>query len=190
MEGPATSGEAKLIELGGTLEFRDLLKFQYSQCYRRTWWLVLLMIAISFFGVLLVGILAVLNSDLEFARTTGTPFLLLFAFWIALAAAPYRGARRQLKTNISLANPITTTFSSEGIHRTGSHFSGDLSYQALWEVCETRSLFLLYTGAGSALLLPKRFFRDAAQENDWRVFVERQIAPKRISKAGFLGRRL
>ncbi len=148
------------------------------------------MTLVSLFGLLLVALVAVLTSDLEVVRSTSIPLLLLFAFWAFLAWVPYRGARRQLQTNISLTQPITSAFSSEGIHRAGSQFSSDLSYKALWEVRETKSLFLLYPGAGSAILLPKRFFNDTAQENDWRVLIETQIAPKRIAKPGLLGRRL
>jgi hypothetical protein len=68
------------------------------------------------------------------------------------------------------------------------YFSSEISYEALWAVRETKSLFLLYLGAGSAILLPKRFFKDAAQQSDWRIFLQQQISPKRIMRSGFLGR--
>jgi hypothetical protein len=176
------------VELSGTLAFRDLLKFQYSQCYRRTWWIVLLMTIISFVGVLLAVVVAVLTPDLELARHNGTPFLLLLVFWTCIVTTPYWAAKRQMKTTVPLSAPITYIFSSKSIHRTGTHFSSDISYEALWAVRETRSLYLLYLGAGSALVLPKRFFKDAAQQDDWRTLVEQRISPKCITKSGFLSR--
>jgi hypothetical protein len=177
-----------LVELSGTLAFRDLLKFQYSQCYRHTWWIVLLMTLISLAGVLLAAVVALLTSDLELVRRNGTPFLLMLMFWTFVIASPYLAAKRLMKTTIPLSASITCIFSSRGIHRSGLHFSSEISYEALWAVRETKSLFLLYSGAGSAFVLPKRFFKDASQQNDWRILVEQRISPKRIMRSGFLGR--
>ena len=109
-------------------------------------------------------------------------------FWICVVTAPYRGAKRQMKTSIPLSGQIVHVFSSQGIHRSGAHFSSDTSYEALWAVRETKSLFALYFSASSAFVLPKRFFRDAAQQNDWRILVEEHISPKVITRSGFLGR--
>ncbi len=176
------------MELGGTLEFRDVLRFQYSQCFRRTWWFVLLTTVVSFAGVLLAVVAVVLTSDLDMARRNGTPLLLAFLFWIVIVTTPYRAAKRQMKTNIPLSAPIQYIFSSSAIEGSGSHFSSELSYEALWKITETKSLFLLYLGEGSALVLPKRFFKDGTQEHDWRTFVEQRISPKHITKSGFLGR--
>ncbi len=178
------------VDLSGTLAFSDLLKFQYSQCYRYTWWLVLVFMLVSFVGVLLAVAVAVLTPEHDLARRGGTWFLLLLIFWICVATAPYRGAKRQMKTSIPLSGQILYVFSSQGIHRSGTHFSSDISYEVLWAVRETKSLFALYLSASSAVVLPKRFFKDAAQEKDWRVLVEEHISPKVITKAGFLGRRL
>jgi hypothetical protein len=146
------------------------------------------MLLVSLVGVLLAAVAALLTSDLELARRNGTPFLLLLIFWVVLATTPYRGAGRLMKTNIPLSGPITYVFSSQGIRRSGLHFSSEISYKALWAVRETKSLFLLYLGAGSAIVLPKRFFKDAVQQNDWRNLVERGISPKGVTKSGFLGR--
>jgi hypothetical protein len=177
-----------LIELSGTLSFRDLLKFQYSQCYRRTWWIVLLMMLLSLAGVLLAALVVLLTSDWDLARRNGTPFLLVVLFWTYVVAVPYFGAKRQMKSNTALSSSIMFVFSPRGIQRTGMHVSSEISYQGLWAVRETKSSFLLYLSTASAIALPKRFFNDSGQENDWRVLVEQGISPKRITKAGFLGR--
>ncbi|HTC35902.1 MAG TPA: YcxB family protein [Bryobacteraceae bacterium] len=146
------------------------------------------MTLVSLVGVVLALIVVVLTPDLEFVGRNGTPFLLMLAFWVFIATAPYFGAKRQMKTTIPLSASVTWIFSSQGIHRTGLHFSSDMSYEALWAARETKSLFLLYLGARSALVLPKRFFKDAAQQHEWRILIEERISPKRITKAGFLGR--
>jgi hypothetical protein len=70
----------------------------------------------------------------------------------------------------------------------GMHFSSEIGYEALWSVRETKSLFLLFLGAGSAVVLPKRFFKDPVQQSDWRILLEQRILPKSITTSGFLGR--
>jgi hypothetical protein len=177
-----------LVELSGTLAFRDLLRFQYFHSYRRTWWIIALMLLGTLVGVLLTVVAVLPNSDFELARRSGTWFLLLLIFWVVIVTTPYRGAKRLMKTNASVSAPITWIFSSRGMHRTGLRFSSEISYEALWAVRETKSLYLLNLSAASALLLPKRFFRDAVQQNDWRIFVEQRISPKRITRLGLLGR--
>jgi hypothetical protein len=177
-----------LVELSGTFAFRDLLNFQYSHCYRRTWWIILPMMLVTLGGVLLAVMVALLTPDLRLALHNGTPFLLLLAFWLCIVTSPYRGAKRLLKTSTQLSSPITYTFSAQGIHSTGIHSSSDISYEALWAVRETKSLFLLYLNATSAIVLPKRFFKDPIQQNNWRLLVEQLIFPKSITKSGFLSR--
>jgi hypothetical protein len=176
------------IELTGTIAFGDVLRFQYAQCYRRTWWIVLLLMFFSFVGFLLALTVAILTPTHDFARVGGIWFALLSVYWILLGTAPYRGAKKQMKTNTPLAAPIQYIFSSQGVHRSGVHFSSDISYEALWAVRETKSMFLLYLSASSAFVLPKRFFKDDSQHNEWRIFVTRQISPKAITSSGFLGR--
>ena len=176
------------VELSGALTFRDLLKFQYAQCYSRTWWIVALMLLVSFLFVLLALVVLVMTSNFDLVRRNGTPFLLLFLFWIWMAITPYRGAKRQMKTSIPLSSPIRHVFSLEGVEQSGASFSSQISSTDLWAVRETKSLYLLNLSASSALVLPKRFFQDAAQQNEWRAFMERRISPKRIAKTGFLAR--
>ena len=139
-------------------------------------------------GLLLAVLAGLLTSDLEVVVDRGTPFFLLLAFWIVLLTTPYRIAKKQMKTNMALFGPIKYIFSSLGMNHSGLHFSSDVAYQGLWAVAETKSLYLLYYGEGSAFLVPKRFFRDAGQQNDWRILIEQGISPKGIEKPGFLAR--
>jgi uncharacterized membrane protein SirB2 len=181
-----------VVELSGTFTFRDVLKYQYSQCYQRTWWIVLptmlIGLIVSLVGIVLAVIVGLLIPNGKPALHNGPPFLLLLIFLIILATTPYRGAKRLMKTSARLSAPITYAFSTQAIHSTDIHSSSDVSYDALWAVRETKSLFLLHLNASSAIVLPKRFFKDAAQEKDWRLLVEERISPKRITKSGFLGR--
>jgi hypothetical protein len=176
------------VELTGTFAFSDVLKFQYSQFYRRTWWIVVLITLVPLVGIVLALLVVVLTHNFQLALRNGTPFLLLLLFWIVLMTTPYRVAKKQWSTTRALSGPTTFTFSPRGMHQTGLLFSSDISYEALWAVRETKSLLLIYTSARSALVLPKRFFKDAAQQNEWRILIEERISPKRITRSGFLGR--
>jgi hypothetical protein len=175
------------VELDGTLAFDDLLRTYCLQCFQRTWWIILPVMLVSLVPVLVTPVVVLLTSDWEVARKA-TPFFLLLIIWALLATTPYRGAKRLLKTNVNLCAPIKYTFSSRGINSIGTYFSSELSYEALWTVRETKSLFLLYTSAGTGIVLPKRYFKDEAQQNDWRALVEQGISPKHITNSGFLGR--
>ena len=146
------------------------------------------MLLLSLLGVLLAVVVALLTPEVELARRGGTAFLLLLVFWTCMLTTPYWGAKRLMKTTVTLSAPITYVFSSRGIHCTGMHFSSEVSYEALWTVRETKTLFVLFWGASSALVLPKRLFKDAVQQNDWRILLEQRISPKGIAKPGFLGR--
>ncbi|MGA2214528.1 MAG: YcxB family protein [Bryobacteraceae bacterium] len=150
--------------------------------------MMLIGLIVSVVGVGLAAIVALLTPDLTLAIHNGTPFLLLLIFWAVLVTTPYRGAKRLIKTSAWISAPTTYTFSTRAIHSTGIHSSSDISYEALWAVRETKSLFLLYLNAALAIVLPKRFFKDVAQENDWRLLLEQRISPKGIAKPGFLGR--
>jgi hypothetical protein len=170
-----------IFELSGLTKLSDLVRFQYSHCYRRTWWFIVLMTMVSLAGVLLAITVVVMTSNRHLALHNGTPFLLLLVFWGTIIAGPYLGAKRQLKSNAILSAPINWAFSSGVISRTGPHFSSEVSYEALWAVRETKTMYLLYLSSSAALILPKRFFEHASRQNAWRGFIEERIAPKRIA---------
>jgi len=181
----------KVYELRGTLTLSDLVRFQYFNFLRRTWWFVIVVMLILLAGVILAAVLAFVFHDYKTASTNGIPILLVFLFWCAaLTVLPYAGARKQLRTNASIREPFVYTFSPEGIHFRNAFISGETSWNAFWRICETKSLFCLYPGAGAAWVLPKRFFKDDAEQNGWRRLVEEKIAPKKIMRPGFVGRRI
>ena len=167
----------KAYELGGTFTLSDVVRFQYFHALRRTWWVVIGVTLIVLAEVILAAVLALEFHNYEIVRY-GTPIALLFLLWLGIITVlPYTAARKQLKTGVSLREPIIYPFSPQGIHYKSAFSSGETSWKAFWRICETKSLFCLYSSASSALVLLKRFFKDEAEQSDWRRLVEQQIAP-------------
>ncbi len=177
------------IEVTGTLSRDELLRFHYFHSYRRTWWMVIIMMLVCLIAlvVALVGLsLGVYGASLKLgAIVLGWLFFCSFC----TIALPKRAAKRYLDSNISLRGPVTYTFGEEGIQITSPHSSGENAWTAVWNVYESNSLFCVYYGTVLAHVLPKRFFKNEMEQIQWRALVERQISPKRIVSPGVVGRR-
>ena len=179
----------EVIELRGTFMLSDLVRFQYFHSLRRTWWVKIVVTLLVLAEVIVAAVLAVEFHNYEIVRY-GTPIVALFLVWLGvIAVLPYSAARKQLKTGVSIREPIIYTFSPQGIRYKSAFSSGETSWKAFWGIYETKSLFCLYFTAASAWVLPKRFFKDEAEQSGWRRLVEEQIAPKKIIEPGFVGRR-
>lgn len=60
-----------------------------------------------------------------------------------------------------------------------------ITWSNVREVCETKTLFLIYLGADIATVIPKRFFRNAGLIEAWKQDVTRNMGKPIISK-GFV----
>ena len=179
-----------VIELGGALSFSELLKFQYFNMLRRTWWIVALLIV--FLALVSIAAIAVAlmfhNTDVAI---NAMPFYLLLVLWcLVYVYCPYAMARKLFKTSSLIRTQQMYRFSRRHIHTAGPDSSGEISWTALWAVRETRSMFCLYLNEYSALVIPKRFFGSSDDEAAWRQLVEKQVAPKKISSPNIVGRRI
>jgi hypothetical protein len=173
-----------MIELHGTLTVSDLRRFQYFHRFRRLWPIVLLVLLLSI--SLLVIMTAFPNPNLI---ANVQPLLILFALWLALLfAAPDIQARLIFSRQPYFRYPMTQTFTSTGYETKGTGFSSEVSWGILRNVRETKSLFLLYHTPQMALVVPKRFFVSDEQMETWEEAVTVGIAPKKLSKAGWVGR--
>lgn len=180
----------EVFELSGTFTLNDVLRFQFFHFLRRMWWLVAMFTAILILIVGVALVVSILFHAPEVARAT-LPVALILLFWLAFVGLmPYLAARRQFKTMIAFGEPVGFRFSSDGVHSVTGYSSGDTSWKAFWKICEAKTFFSLYFGAGSAWLLPKRFFSDVTEQEKWRRLVEAQIHPKTILKPGVVGKLL
>jgi hypothetical protein len=179
-----------VFELSGKITFNDILKFQYFHCLRRIWWFVALLTTILFVILGVAAVVSVVFRSIEVARAA-LPIAGATLFWLAVVGGmPYLAARRQYSTMIALGKPVTFRFSYEGVHSVTGYSSGDVSWKAFWTIREAKTFFALHFSAGSAWILPKRFFADTSQQEKWRELVEAQIQPKKILKPGVVGKLL
>lgn len=178
------------LEVAGTLTLSELVRFQYFHAFRRSWWMVAFLCLVAGVLLLLAGFLAWFAPGEGFTPSGWMVPLALVLFWGIVITAPYRGAKRLMRTSATLSGPTTYAFQPDGIRHGGQSFSSEVAYAAIWLVRETKTLYLLYLSVHSALVLPKRYFKDAAQQSGWRSMIEEKISPKTIEPPGFLARRL
>jgi len=110
------------------------------------------------FGVILLGGTFYLSR----LGNAASALLWLMAFTLGLPAllllASYFTARSTLKNNPSYRGEIQYSFSDEGIYVQGIHSKGNLSWNSLHHVIETRHAFLLFHDKYNTQVLPKRCF--------------------------------
>lgn len=185
---PMPSNEA--LEITGQYTMNDILRFQYFQSQRRIWWFAVPVTAFLFLILGVAAFVSVVYRSVEVARAA-IPIVLATIFWLTLVGlCPYLSARRVYKTSIALGEPVSFEFAANGVHAVTGYSSGDTSWKAFWAIYEAKTFFSLYFNAGSAWLLPKRFFSDLNQQEQWCRLVEAQIEPKKIVKPGVVGKLL
>ena len=177
------------VELHGTLTVAEVTRCQYFHVLRRGWPYAAVLTVIPMVSVLAVGALLVAGSgDVQFANTV--PIFLFATFWNYIYwVLPYRNARKQFATQSFLHEPVTCAFTADEFSGLGPSASWTLAWSTLKNVRETKSLFLLYHHPSLAVIVPKRFFQSDAEMDQWRELVSSAIAPMKIEKPGFLGRR-
>jgi len=113
----------------------------------------------------------------------------LLAIWVFLLGfMPYRNAKKVMVAQKYLREPITYTFTEEGLSGSSSSTSYTLAWDVFKKVRESKSLFLLYHGTNIAIVLPKHFFQNEAQIEDWRQFAATHLESKRIDKPSVVAR--
>jgi len=180
----------EIFELSGKITSNDILRFYYFQALRRTWWFWAVFASFAIMLVVTAVVFTILSHSYEIARAC-LPLILAFSFFPAIISiCPYLAARKQFKTMIVADKSVSFRFALEGMHTQTGYSSGDTSWEAFWRAYEAKTFFCLYFSAGSALVIPKRFFASPNQQDQWRELVEAQIQPKRIEKPGVVGKLL
>lgn len=178
------------VEVGGTLEVADLARYQYYHFLRRLWPVVILLVcAAVLIGPAAIYLIVTANADeLRTRLANAVPFLLLIAFWLSLPiVVPRWAAKKQLKTQSYLREPVSYSFGRDGIEMNGQSVSSRMAWSTIREVRETKSLFLLYHAPNIAIVLPKRFFDGVDELERWRRLVAAAFS-KGISSSLPVGR--
>ena len=117
------------------------------------------------------------------------PFVLLFLLWASSGLTiPSHAAKSKFGGQKWLGEATTFTFDPEGIRVASASLSSEIRWSVIREVCETGSLFLLLSGEGSPIIIPKRFFASRAEMPVWKELVQTQIKCRRIALRGIAAR--
>jgi hypothetical protein len=181
----------QVLELQGTLNLADVLRFQYFHTLRRTWPIAAFIILFVLLVVPLAVFAVVANPESGWTPVikNALPFLLLLLLWfILLGIMPYRNARKVLASQAYLREPIAYTFTDEAISGTGPSTQWRIAWSVVKRIRETKSLFLVYQAPNLAIIVPKRFFQNHSHLDSWRQLVAAQVGSKCVETPGFVGR--
>ena len=183
------------IELHGALTLAELTRFQYFHTWRRTWPLAIfialiwLLLPILIFAALAEPSSGTPDTSWRAVLTNAAPFFVLMLLWtFIMGVLPYRNARKQLRAQPYLGEPMTHTFTTEKISASGASTSWSIGWSTVRRVTETKSLFITYHGLNLGVIIPKRLFQTPAQMDAWRKLIVAAAPPKRIDKPGVVGR--
>jgi YcxB-like protein len=120
------------------------------------------------------------------------PVLYVVAFAVLTTATfvtPYIQAKRTYRRHEFLREPMVYRFMPEGIHLEGRTFSADMAWSIVFEVRETRTLFLIMHNPQTAWILPRRFLT-IEEQDEWRDFVKAHLpnSSKQYKQGGVAGR--
>jgi YcxB-like protein len=177
-----------VVEVSGTLAVGDLRRFLYSRNVRPAFMMVVIVTSIV---ICLFQYNAIANnSNLPDALQKGfAPFAVVLLIWIGLIAVwPLWSAKKEFASQVYLRERLTICFTPDGISSEGTGVSSKGGWVKVKRVRETKSLFLLYYSATTALVLPKRFFQSPDEMERWRQLIASCVDPKLIEKPSFVGR--
>jgi YcxB-like protein len=134
---------------------------------------LVIVLALVFFGIVMVSLI----SDFEFP--------LWAAVWIGLlvdASFAYMGVvnapRRVFRKDSKFRDEYALTFSEEGIALKTHQIDSKLAWSLYKQVLENKSLYVLVYDAPARMVMtvvPKRVFRHAGEELEFRELVHRKI---------------
>lgn len=166
-----------------TLTRQDIVRMQYYGLWRHTW-VIQILVACSL-PILLFGLTGKLSG-----RLLGDPLYnaLCLTFAVFQFAYPYLSARKHLRQQQYLQDPMTFEFGVQGMHLEGTGFRADIAWQIVHEIVETRTLFLIYHSRQTAWLLPKRCLTQT-QEQEWKELATQHLPGKaKFEKSGVAAR--
>jgi hypothetical protein len=156
--------------------------------FRKPFWIV-------FGGVGLLALIALAvaaladNANSISILLNASPFVILLLFWFAaMAVLPRWSAAKRFRTEKQWREPATYEFQLEEIRIIRPSESNVMKWALVTAVRETKNLFLIEVGQ-AAIPLPKRFFADAGQVEEWKLLVLSQVkSQKEIGLKGLAAR--
>jgi hypothetical protein len=175
------------ITLHGALSVQDLRRIFFFGMFRKPFWIVFG--GVGLLALIALAVAAAASSNGISILLNASPFVILLLFWfVAMAVLPGWSAARRFKTEKHWREPATYEFQPEEIRIARPSQSSVMKWALVTGVRETKSLFLIELGE-AAIPLPKRFFANAGQVEEWKRLVLSQVSSqKEIGVKGLAAR--
>lgn len=167
--------EKRQIEIDVQLEFKDFWKVLFWKTVKIFWLMYLLTLVISLPLLSVYVYSLTTNPDkVKFSPAIILPALpllaVLFSQWPIYSAAKHSAASVKGKTKWVFSEDEFEVFSA--VSRNES------DWQSLEKVEERSEVFLLYPQKNISMLIPKRFFEDETQIQDFKELVREKLGDK------------
>jgi hypothetical protein len=179
-----------LVTLHGTLTVDDLRRVLYYGMFRRPQTIG----TVVMFSLALVSLAAMVwlvpASRAISIAVYASPFVFLQLSWcLSLVVLPFRAAKKRFADEKVWSEPGDYAFEPEEIRINRPSGPTAMKWNAITDVRETKSLFLLQIGNNSSIPVPKRFFTSAAEIDAWKQLVLSRVTRQRgISPRGVAAR--
>ncbi|WP_345240653.1 YcxB family protein [Pontibacillus salipaludis] len=160
------------VTVSGTLTVDEFKKYQAYHVRR---------INLSFFFVLLVLFTYMFVSVIDAIWFISIWFAALFAlvpsgfFLLSVKTFNRHRAKKEFESDSIAHNEMTYTFSEEGVHQKVRRSDNYYEWSDFSSLEETPELFLLYVSKRKAIVLPKRFFKNKEQQEQFKQIVRESI---------------
>ncbi|QST00982.1 YcxB family protein [Pontibacillus sp. ALD_SL1] len=156
------------VTVSGTITLDEFKKYQAYHVRR---------INLSFFFVLLVMFTLMFVSVIDAIWFVSIWFAALFAlvpsglFLLSVKVFNRNRAKKEFESDAVAHKEMTYTFNEEGVHQKGRRSDNYYEWSDFSSFQETPELFLLYVSKRKAILLPKRFFENQEQQEQFKTIV-------------------
>lgn len=153
---------AKLTTIKVSLNANDLFGFSFYHNYTRLSGILTGVMGLA--GLVLTPVMLVYNDKFSALLLA----FLAVAFLIQPLISYFTRAKRQFKTNPIFKNEMIYEIKKEGIDITQLTLSHQLEWKDILKIVENTKYFFIYVNEVQAFILPKRFFENVEQIDEFR----------------------
>ncbi|RXJ02453.1 YcxB family protein [Anaerobacillus alkaliphilus] len=165
----------KSITLEGQLTYEEFK--QYSRYHSRK---VLTRYFIIVFLVSIIGVYIMAYDELGWFLTISLPLSITYMGFITLKIVLNFFNKMHYDRNPTLKQRMKYMINAKSIRLTGNSLQSKYVWEDILSTTEYKDMFLLYVTKTSALILPKRYFKNKEDIVRFKGLLEEKINPKKL----------